>query len=130
MLAIWSNYFDRADPAAYAKLIIQQPPSGLHPKHVFMSFGTGDTYSPQFTLESNAIYLGTPVVAPVLYQGEMPGPVNRPVSKNVNGVTAATFQYAPSGYDGHFVAWRNADGLKDVTAFITSFFASGTPTVP
>ncbi len=135
MIAIWSNYFDRSDPVNFNRLIVTNPVAGRSPKHVFMSWGEGDTFSPRATLEANAIMLGAPVVAPALYKSDpMPGPVQRPVRLNLaapgGNVTAGVFQYNPDGYDGHFVAWRNPTALADVTAFITSFFATGVPNVP
>ena len=126
---IWQNYFDRSDPFNTNRLMIQQPPSGKTAKHVFMTMGAGDTFAPPPTLALNAVTLGLGKTNPVLI--DFDGPlVSRPVSKNVMNVTAAAFQYSPSSYDGHFVAQQNPDAIKDWTAFITSYFSTGTPTVP
>jgi hypothetical protein len=101
-----------------------------------MSYGTTDTYTPRGVLQHNARGLGLPPVMPVL-PGEDYGTASilRPVSKNVTGGdgqarTAACFMYAPDGYDGHFVATRNAAAIADWTAFLESFLATGTPTIP
>jgi len=126
---IWQNYFDRIDPFNTNRLMVQEPPSGKTAKHVFMTMGAGDTFAPPTTLSLNATTLGLGKTDPVLIDFSGPS-VSRPVSKNVNNVTAAAFQYTPSGYDGHFVAQQNASAIADWTAFITSYFSTGTPTVP
>ena len=128
---IWQNYFDRSDPLSTNPLLIQNPPTGKTAKNVFMTMAQSDTFAPEVTLEINAAGLGVGKAPPVLFDFGTPGgTATRPVSKNFDGVFAAAFQYAPSGYDGHFVAQQNADAVKDWTAFITLYFASGTPSVP
>lgn len=127
---IWQNYFDRSDPFNLNRLMIQQPPTGKTAKNVLMTMGAGDTFAPPATLVQNAQTLGLGKTDPVLIDFDGPA-VARPVSKNVMNVTAAAFQYTPSGYDGHFVAQQNPDAIRDWTAFITSYFTTnGTPTVP
>ena len=62
-------------------------------------------------------------------------PIARPVNRNLMSDggplrTAAVFQYAPDGYDGHFVAASNPTAIADWTAFIRSYVFTGTPSVP
>jgi pimeloyl-ACP methyl ester carboxylesterase len=131
IFAIFQNFFDRSDPLVYNRLIVKAPPNGHSAKHVLMTWGTGDTYSPKGTLELNALTLGIPGVSPLLESSDVVGPgISRPVSKNENGVTAAVFQYAAAGFDGHFVAQKNTAAVADWTAFLTSFFSSNVPSVP
>jgi hypothetical protein len=138
MLFIWQNFFDRADPANFNRHIIQKPVGGRAPKHVYMSWGTGDTFSPPATLKANAAFLGVPPVRPFLVEDDLrdlPGPVDRPVRLDMTApggnVTAAVFQYAPpDGSDGHFVATRNTTAVRDWVAFLASYFSSGTPAIP
>jgi len=40
------------------------------------------------------------------------------------------FQYQPDGYDGHFVATKNASAQSDWLAFLRSYLNSGTPAIP
>lgn len=134
MLTIWQNFFDRSDPGNFDRYIIGKPLAGRTAKHVYMSWGTSDTYTPDLTLKVNAAYLGVSPVNPFRPDDlfDLPGPIDRPVSANLPGsVTGAVFQYdPPAGVDGHFVATRNANAVKDWTAFVTSFLTSGTPTIP
>jgi hypothetical protein len=94
-----------------------------------------DTYTPDSTLVANAQGLGLApveqsdgsVLAPI---GKTPG-IARPVSQNVatGKATGAVFEYAPSGYDGHFVATMNPAAVADWMAFLSSFWATGVATV-
>ena len=61
--------------------------------------------------------------------------ISRPVSANLmlasgKKVTAAVFPYDPDQYDGHFVATKNPTAIADWSAFVQSYLATGTPTVP
>jgi predicted esterase len=133
VLTLFQSYFDRSDPLNFNPLIITRPPGKLASKHVWMSMGTMDTYTPQSTLDANAASLGLPRVA-AMAGGPPPGTM-RPVSLDVTGGdgakrTAGVFVYAPSGYDGHFVATKNPMAVADWTAFVQSYLAAGTPSVP
>jgi hypothetical protein len=133
VMTIFQSFFDRADPVHYNPLIIKRPLAGIPAKHVYMSWGKGDSYAPRSTLEANARSLQVPPVAP-LVEGYNVEPIVRPVRLNFasdSGLmrTAAVFQYAPDGYDGHFVAQESPAAIADWSAFASSYFATGTPTV-
>jgi hypothetical protein len=132
VLTIFQSYFDRSDPLNYNPLVITRPPETLASKHVWMSFGSADTYTPSSTLDASVMSLGIPRGAQLL--DGPPASTNRPVSLNVTGGdgqkrTAGVFGYNPDGYDGHFVATKNPKAVADWTAFIESYLASGTPGV-
>jgi hypothetical protein len=133
VLTLFQSFFDRSDPLNYNPLIISRPPGTLHSKHVYMSWGGKDTYTPSSTLDANANSLGLPHDV-LLDSGPLStGP--RPVSLNVMGGdgakrTAGLFVYQPDLYDGHFVATRNPMAIADWSAFVQSYLATGTPTVP
>jgi hypothetical protein len=115
-------------------MILARPVAGVPAKHIYMSWGKGDSYAPAAALEANARSLGLPPVAPVIETYTVPTIV-RPVRLNLpagGGLmrTAAVFQYAPDGYDGHFVAQQNPAAIADWSAFASSFFATGTPRIP
>jgi hypothetical protein len=134
VMTLLQSVFDRADPVNYAPLVVAHPLPGVTPKHVYMSWGKGDSYTPRTTLEANARALGIPPVAPLL-EDYLVRAISRPVSRNLMSGggpqrTAALFQYAPDGYDGHFVAGLNPAAIADWTAFLRSYLATGTPTVP
>jgi predicted esterase len=134
MMTLFQSWFERSDPINYNELIVRAPPMGIASKHVFMSYGTMDTYTPKSTLDLNAQSLGLPPVAP-LQSDYGVAAISRPISLDVTGGdgalrTAAVFQYVPSGYDGHFVASDNPSAVADWLAFLSSWLATGTPTVP
>jgi hypothetical protein len=134
VMVIFQTYFDRSDPLNYNPLLLQRPGSGLASKHIFMTYGPGDSFSPPSTLDANARSLGVPQVAPTIETLGVPT-VSRPVRLNVKGGdgpmrTGAVFQYATDGYDGHFVSVKNEAAITDWLAFIGSWLATGTPTVP
>jgi predicted esterase len=135
VLTIFQSFFDRSDPLNYNGLIIQAPPAKLHSKHVFMSYGTLDTYTPASTLQATEASLGLPHPMTVLLDGPPTPTGPRPVSLNMKGGdgqmrTAGMFVYSPDGYDGHFVALQNPAAITDWSAFLGSYLATGTPTVP
>jgi hypothetical protein len=134
VMTIFQSFFDRADPLSYNPLIVSRPPAALPSKHVFMSWGTRDTYTPRSTLDANARSLGLSPVGTVLEDFGTPA-IPRPVTGNVTGGdskkrTAAVFQYEASGDDGHFVATKNAAASADWMAFLQSYLSTGTPVVP
>ena len=132
VLTLFQSYFDRSDPLNYNPLIIRRPPGKLASKHVWMSYGSADTYTPRSTLEASVASLRLPRGA--AETGGPPPSTNRPVSLNVLGGdgkmrTAGVFGYNPDGYDGHFVATKNPMAIADWSAFIESYLATGTPAV-
>jgi hypothetical protein len=135
VLTLFQSYFERSDPLNYNPLIVRVPPAGTASKHVYMSWGTGDTYTPKKTLEANARSLAIPPVGP-LVEDYMVAPVARPVSMNVTGGdgvkrTAGVFQYAPpTGTDGHFVTSKVEAAGADWGTFLTSYLTGGTPAIP
>ncbi len=133
VMVVWQTFFDSVDTLHYAPLLVKRPPEGLSSKHVYMSWGEEDTFSPQPTLEVMARAIGLPVADPVIEDLDS-GLVTRPVSLNVTGGdgenrTAACFQYRSDGFDGHFAALRDAQAIRDWLGFYSSSIATGTPTV-
>jgi hypothetical protein len=114
------SYFDRSDPFATAPSVTG--------KHIYMSWGTTDSYSPLATLEYNALALKLKPVAPVLEEIDptnhsLGTPISRPVS------VPAVFQYN-SGGEGHVVAFQVAAAKTDWLAFLTSYWANGSTSIP
>jgi hypothetical protein len=133
VLTIFQSFFDRSDPLNYNPLIIVRPPETLASKHVWMSYGSADTYTPKSTLEASVASLRLPRGTAVT--GGPPASTDRPTKLNVLGGdgqmrTAGVYGYDPSGYDGHFVATKNPMAIADWTAFIESYLGTGTPSVP
>jgi hypothetical protein len=134
VMTLFQSFFDRSDPLSFNPLIITRPPASIASKHVYMSWGTGDTYTPRSTLEANARSLGVSPVGPLLEAYDV-DPIARPVTLNQAGGdgvrrTGAVFQYQPGNTDGHFVASMNTAAISDWTAFLQSYIATGAPAIP
>ncbi len=100
-----------------------------------MSWGVGDTYTPASTLTANVLSLHMPAIRPLIETADLLL-VARPVSLNITAGdgkmrTGVAAQYMPAaGDDGNFVALKVPAAIADWEAFLTSYFATGTPTVP
>ena len=136
LMVIWQTFFDRIDPINYDAPMLRRPPPGRSSKHVLMTWGQGDTYSPESTLNFTARALGLDLAQPVVSSINGLGTVARPVSLNRTGGdgvsrTAVLVQYQSNGaYDGHFVSTRNPSAVSDWTNFLASAALTGTPVVP
>tara|TARA_R110002073_G_scaffold142117_3_gene293677 strand:+ start:31379 stop:33781 length:2403 start_codon:yes stop_codon:yes gene_type:complete len=133
VMVVWQTFFDSVDTLHYAPLLVKRPPAGLASKHVYMSWGEDDTFSPQPTLEVMARAIGLPVADPVIEDLDS-GLVNRPVTLNATGGdaesrTAACFQYPSDGFDGHFAALRDPQAISDWLQFFASAIAADSPLV-
>jgi len=135
VVTLMQSFFDRADPLNTNPLTEKQPETGHASKHVFMSWGLGDTYTPASTLTANVLSLHVPAIRPLIETADLLL-VSRPVSLNITAGdgkmrTGVVAQYLPaSGDDGDFVALKVPAAIADWTAFLTSYFATGTPAVP
>ncbi len=134
VMVVWQTFFDSSDTLHYAPLLLKRPPAGLASKHIYMSWSDSDTFSPEATLNSMARSIGLPVANPVIKDINA-GLVTRPISANFAGGdganrTAALYQYAADGFDGHFVALRDSQAVSDWLSFLTSAVGGAVPTVP
>lgn len=134
VMILWQTFFDRIDPINYAPMLIKRPPPGVASKHVLETWGKGDTFSPETTMNNTAIAAGLvaaePVQSPIGLATDA-----RPITPGVVGGDGATrfgalFQYLSDGsFDGHFVAARVNAAIADWRAFLVTA-AAGTPSVP
>jgi len=134
VMTLWQTFFDRVDPINYDRLLVREPPTGVASKHVLMTWSATDTFSPKATLGFTVRAMGLQAASPVLEDLGVAEDA-RPVTNDVTAGdgprrTAAVFQYAADGYDGHFVSTRNTTAVADWIAFVTSLAQSGTPNVP
>ncbi len=119
---------DVADPTHYARLIHDTPREGYAPKHILMTQGLSDAFTPPSSMEALALAARIPILGPVLEpfeSGSLVGlsPLEGEAQGNADGTTAALIQYD----GGHFVAFR-----EDAPERITHFFESalqGTPVI-
>jgi hypothetical protein len=142
VMVLWQTFFDRIDPVNYDRLVVMKPPAGVPSKHVFLSWSPTDSYAPPATLTVTAqamqLLLGcTTCVAgdPQLIK-DIAAKDARPVTNNrtagdAQQRTAVVFEYnAPTGKDGHFVAFDVPQATADWKAFLTSLASTGTPNIP
>ncbi|MBK8172157.1 MAG: hypothetical protein IPK60_17690 [Sandaracinaceae bacterium] len=134
VLAIFQQYFDSVDPVNYARHFRNEPVGTDTGRHVFMTYGLGDTYSPEPTLQALANAGNFEQVTPLLTSSFGLYEVAPPISGNVtiNGVarTYALRQYMPnSGDDGHFVSTSTDAGIADTMRFMRQAHAGLTPQI-
>src|SRR4029077_1627819 len=118
VLALLQAALDQADPLNHAAAIVSAPNSTGTAKHLFQPYGLGDTFAPPPTEATFAIAgrLGvaaasSTVTTPDAIGGSTPAVARVSANLTVAGKknTACVREYQPSGYDGHFVAFKNAD---------------------
>ncbi len=143
VMILFQSFFDRADPIHHNPLYLRHVPDGLHPKHIYMAFGPGDTYTPDASQTRSAGSLGVGWVQTTDDPnfGQFFLKTNRPVKDNVDAIdgvtktlvkrTAAVIRYKTDGCtDGHFVANCRTEAVADWLAFVQSYLTTGTPTIP
>lgn len=137
VMVLWQTFFDRIDPINYDGMLIKRPPAGTASKHVLVTWGRGDSFSPETTMSNTALAAGLliadPVVSPItgLTLDQRPVTLSPGVASG-DGPTrfGAVFQYdGQMAFDGHFVAMRVNQAIADWRAFLVSV-AGGAPAVP
>jgi hypothetical protein len=120
---------DPADPAHYARYIVREPRAGGRPKHVFMTQGFLDRYTPPPAIAALATSMGLPLVEPVSHP-ETASPltdwprIRAPFARNLamGAATGGWSQYdAPAGRDGHFVVFDVPDARARAARFLATF---------
>lgn len=134
VMVLWQTFYDAVDPINFAPLLVKRSPAGVPSKHVMQTWGKGDTFTPESTLNNTGIAAGLVAAEPLQTGNGLPTDP-RPITPGRQGADgvqriAAQFQYDPAGaYDGHFVATRSPAAIADWTAFFVSL-AAGAPAVP
>ena len=134
-LAIVQGFFDRVDPINFGRRVWKDPtttaPTG---HHVFMTYGIGDTYSPNETQDAYARASDFTHVEPVknnlgLFVDSAPLTGNAVVGGTMRTVGLRQYD-APTDMDGHFVATRpGLDGRADVVRFLRRALDGETPEI-
>lgn len=119
-LGMIQNAIDPADALNHAAAIIG---SGPLAKHVFVPYGQGDTFATPITQLTYVVAANLAVAqhpTSVASPDDLRRPaVPLPITGNAAGnVTAVVRQYAPNGYDGHFVVFKDADGKVNADRFL------------
>jgi len=120
---------DPADPLNHAAAIVGTGPLA---KHVFVPYGQGDTYATPITQLTYIVAAKLSVAAPPASVTKpddlMSTTLPVPISGNATGnLTAVVRQYAPSGYDGHFVVFKDADGKVNADRFLADAVGGAIP---
>lgn len=132
-LAIIQMFFERVDPVNFGVLLHREPVADTG-RHVFMTYGLGDSYSTERTMMAYARSAVLPHVEPQLVDIRAGALVAAPLTGNVTiGATAYTVglrQYAPpAGVDGHFVSTQSPEGRADVTRFLLQALSGAAPAI-
>ena len=132
VLNLIQMYFEGADPLNYARSVISHRPEEASTPSLFQTYGIGDSYTPDRTIEALSTAFGVHQLTPVISEYGRPT-VDPPVSGNIAAgtATAAVGQYAPpEGRDGHFVIFDNQDARAQLLGFLESLAADAIPTIP
>lgn len=137
-LTLLSHWIDPADPLHFARLAAAEPSEVGGPKHVLVTYGPGDSYSPPLTI-ANFARAGRFGEAPADEALDEPDelsllseslPVSENFSSPAGAVTAVLRQYAPAeGSDGHFVVFENSLANADALHFLADAVAGQSPTI-
>jgi hypothetical protein len=133
-LALFQAYFDPVDPVSYGRRVHREP-VGMYPaQHLFMTYGLGDTYSPEPTMAAFAQSAGLTLVEPELAGiglGTAPAPLTGNVMRDMSSWTIGLRQYTPTaGEDGHFVALgASTQGTDDAVRFVTMALGGEVPAI-
>jgi hypothetical protein len=132
-LTLIGQWIDPGDPVNFALEIAFEPLTNHTAKHMFQTYGLGDTFAPPVTMKIYALAAQASEVPahssadPADNLGLLQS--NGSVTGNRNGITLALRQYAPSGTnDGHFVAFDVDDARTDVLQFLGMAANGQTPT--
>ncbi len=129
VLSLLQQWIDPADPLNTAIVIGRSPLPGKQAKHVFMTYGLGDHFSPGPTMAAFALAGRLDVVAHDASAATPEAIANltekaAPLSGNFevtagNFVTLGVRQYGPpSASDGHFVAFDVPAARDDIARFL------------
>lgn len=134
LLALLQMVIDPVDPLNYARLLYRSPVSEeSNGVHTFMSYGYGDTYTPEANQAAYSraagLQLATPSVGDLGGYTEVSYPVSANRSANGNPVTAVIIPEEPGDYDGHFVIFREEGLSSQSMEFIGTAIRDGVPTV-
>jgi len=125
---------DPVDPMNYrsAVFVDDLTEMGISSRHVFMSSGEGDSYSPDATHSAlaKALWLKQSVTSGTPLEG-LKEVDALPHSRSYGfggGVTTVLVRYAPDGdHDGHYVMFHNVDAIKQTDEFVRTMLSEEYP---
>ncbi len=133
LLNLLQAFFESSDPNNYGPLLVQRPPAGSAPKHVFQTLGLSDNYTPVPNIAAFALSMGVQPIEPRLYDISGLGLTPQrwgtsPIQGNAarGQATAVLRQYVPAPKeDGHFVVFDLWAARHDWTRFLASHALTG-----
>lgn len=134
VLSLLQMWTDPVDPLHFAARVVTQPVEGTSPafaRNVFQVWGKDDLFTPRPVQTSFALGARLALVGPKVDTFEVTEVAS--VSGNVTlpgPVTAAVRQYAPDGYDGHFVVFNHPTAKTDASRFVGRCLLGQTPRIP
>lgn len=134
LLSLLQWHVDRVDPLNYARLFFRTQTADRPGQHALITYGYGDSYSPEPNQKAFAGASGAQLATP--RPGDLTGlpETTYPVSGNrtVNDlpVTAAVVAVQPAeDYDGHFVVFRDSALNRQMREFLATALLDGVPTI-
>lgn len=141
-LSIFQTYFERVDPVNFGGLLRAGSQGEDTPlRHVFMTYGLDDSYSPEPTQRGYAVSAAFTMVEPVLTRDDdgdlytfglrtSTAPMSGNIAVEELTYTHGIRQYESDGeYDGHHVSRFNDQARDDVTRFIREALAGSVPSI-
>ncbi len=137
VMQLLQAYFEPVDPLNYGGALGANPQSdgASQARHVFHIYGVGDSYTPPEGMKAMARALRASYLEPVLdaFTGggifTSPGPVSANRVEDEVRYTVVGKQYAPEGYDGHFVSARHPRARADLAQFLVSAIQQAAPSL-
>ena len=136
VINVFQAFAERADPLNAARSLLQEPPAGAVPKHLFFSQGLLDEYALPEQAAAMAAASGCWPAEPVVsiiaaFSLRERSPLPLPISGNSPGpdgedYTAVMVQYPD---DGHFAVFDNADARRQYLGFFEDLLHDRLPLV-
>ncbi len=136
VLGLLQQWIDPADPLYFARYTYAPAlTTGTFHRNVFQPFGKDDTYAPAQTQLAFAFAGLLPLIKPIVDPSLMLAAVdfvqgNVTASGGAGAATAAFRQYAPAGYDGHFVVFQNDQARTDAMKVLARSARGEVPKIP
>ncbi|MDZ4694029.1 MAG: hypothetical protein SGI86_02710 [Deltaproteobacteria bacterium] len=133
LITVLQTYFERGDPLNMVNRIALYPRMDVGAKNLLHIFGTLDTYAPEVTQAELARQAGVALAGTAVYADHGLTATASPASGNLmhgnTKFTAVQIQYAPAGYDGHFVSTMDTGAKAAVVQSLGSTVRDGVATV-
>jgi len=130
VLTLLQGYFDPIDTLHTARDHIMWAGEAAKAKHIFMSYGLGDTFTPPQSIETLAHVFGVRQIAGSDYTFGLKE-ISLPAGGNFydGEITGLLSAIKPTNYDGHFVLFLHLSQIERMRRFLGTWILDGTPTI-